>query len=314
MSTQYREVKRKAAVGERIKIVAAGLSFGHYDNGDILTVIKVDSDGDAYFPVEKRDANPDGTLFAGVDEYVVLEPLTNAAAPQPDADSFRQFILANADAIRAILPELESGITAPAISVDSAGNVKATGVSVSKPKLNRADVIAKATADVAELLRIGNVRNASLPQGPFADRFYKVEFHVNREKRVVTALIKPRRSACNDVLAKFAAKCSPADVFHAEIGKAIALRKALGLTVPSEYTDAPQPEEPRVGAKVRGKLSGEQATVESIAAGKCNPYKGRYDSGLELYVPARHIVIIDDTDVDYSGVIKGFGLNAEVAA
>jgi hypothetical protein len=47
------------------------------------------------------------------------------------------------------------------------------------------------------------------------------------------------------------AKCAPNDCFNVHIGKAIALRRALGLDVPDEYLNAPQPTEVRVGDIVK---------------------------------------------------------------
>lgn len=71
---KYREVKRKATVGERIKVVAAWWANGKYDNGDELTVDRVDSDGDIHVTTAKGDA------FIALKEYVVLEPV-DAAKP-----------------------------------------------------------------------------------------------------------------------------------------------------------------------------------------------------------------------------------------
>jgi hypothetical protein len=299
MNVNYREVKRKAAVGERIKIVKPELAIG-YGVGDEGVVVEVSGDSGAFaeLPVGRRG------LFHR--EYIVLDPINDATSPQePDAltAAFRQFILANADAIRAILPELESGITASGLAVDSAGSVKATGVSVSKPdvprKLTRAQVIAKATADVTELLRIGKSTFADLPKvSPLHGRFYTAEFHVNRDKRVVTALVKRG----NAVYAKFTAKCSPADVFHAEIGKAIALRKALGLTVPGEYMDAPQPEKAYDYAKVTYANKRYTITPGSIKEGTHGTDEAAPGSPV-----AREGKIIDDTDVDYGELIAAGG-------
>ncbi|MNC48209.1 hypothetical protein D3C75_973110 [compost metagenome] len=101
--------------------------------------------------------------------------------------------------------------------------------------------------------------------------------------------------------AKFTAKCSPADVFHAEIGKAIALRKALGLTVPSEYTDAPQPEIAKAGAKVR--LSGgAEGTVYTVTQHIERGYDRLCENYVNVVIPQarRTMTILDDTDVDYS--------------
>ncbi|GIQ63682.1 hypothetical protein PACILC2_22500 [Paenibacillus cisolokensis] len=71
----------------------------------------------------------------------------------------------------------------------------------------------------------------------------EVKFVVNREKRTVVAL----RYYCGVVDNRGIAKCAPGDVFNTHIGRAISLRRALGLTVPDEYLNAPQPTEPRVG-------------------------------------------------------------------
>jgi hypothetical protein len=78
----------------------------------------------------------------------------------------------------------------------------------------------------------------------------KVEYVVNKEKRVVVALIKSYYGG--KLLSKGKAKCDPADCFNVHIGKAIALRRALGIEVLVEYLNAPQPTEVRVGDVVCG--------------------------------------------------------------
>lgn len=319
MNVNYREVKRKAAVGERIKIV--GVHNVGLRVGDELTVEHADAQGDIWSVRERAFAGliSYSSSMYGI-EYVVLEPVTSALSATLQSDplyaAFRQLIVDNADAIRAILPELEGGITAPAFTVDSAGSVKATGVSVSKPTLTRADVIAKATADVAELLRIGRTRTVKLPSvSPFANRFYTAEFHVNRDKRTVTVLIH-YTNVFGDLrernVAKFTAKCSPADVFHAEIGKAIALRKALGLTVPSEYTDAPQPEIAKAGAIIR-KVSGAYVGETRVIASRPSAYPASYRLTNGMNTAISNCAIIDDTDVDYSAD-TGSAVKAKEAA
>jgi ribosomal protein L21E len=70
-AVEYREVKRKAAVGERIKIVAAYKSGGRYGNGEEHTVTDAD-----------RWNNGGAVTVDGINhaichsEYVVLEPVT----------------------------------------------------------------------------------------------------------------------------------------------------------------------------------------------------------------------------------------------
>ncbi|QNM43700.1 hypothetical protein [Shouchella clausii] len=71
------------------------------------------------------------------------------------------------------------------------------------------------------------------------------EIVVNRGKRTVVALSK--NPITGKVLSRGIAKCAQGDCFNVHIGKAIALRRALGLPVPDEYINAPQPTEVRVG-------------------------------------------------------------------
>ncbi|MEC0328723.1 hypothetical protein P4H42_03680 [Paenibacillus macerans] len=292
--TQYREVKRKADVGERIRIVDK--KDQRYENGDEF-IVKDASDAGVFVP------HPRGSFggCAGVfhSEYVVLEPVETANLPE----LLTQFLRENAAAVRKFLDEIEE---------------KAPEAPQPKP-LTRADIIAKAKADVAELLRIGQDIDARLPAGtPFCSTFFIAELHVNREKRVVTALVSST-GLYGDIaerdVAKATAKCAPGDVFHAEIGKAIALRKALGLTVPDEYTNAPQPDGPRVGAVVQAfARDGEPLpplTVRRVV---------KQDGEVRMYRSLASIVhcefepektgdyILDDTDVDYGAA------GAEVAA
>lgn len=74
----------------------------------------------------------------------------------------------------------------------------------------------------------------------------KPEFIVNKEKRTVVCLIKnPSRNM--RIRSKGFAKCAPNDCFNRHIGEFIALHRALGLDVPQEYLDVPNPTEVRVG-------------------------------------------------------------------
>lgn len=71
-------------------------------------------------------------------------------------------------------------------------------------------------------------------------RLLKPEFHINQDKRVVTVLMKGLRYEV--IYNKSFAKCTPDDVFNEDIGKAIALGRALELDV-SEFENAIQPNE-----------------------------------------------------------------------
>lgn len=289
----YREVSRKANVGERIKIVnpRCAIGYGKDDEGVVKTSLEYGVNADI-------NGRPNRAIWH--EEYVVLEPIAQQTPAPPQQLDFLEaialFMRENAAAVRKYLDEI-----AP----------EKAPVTQSKP-LTRAEVIAKAKADVAELKRIGRTLNADLPKGtPFYDRFYRTEFHVNREKRAVTALVRKGRSIGRKPDAKATAKAAPGDVFHAEIGKAIALRKALGLPVPDEYINAPKPDEPRVGAVALWTTSkyGPKRTTFTKRVPDCDgSHYGNYaflhtaECG---WIADKQYVVIDDTDVDYDSTAEG---------
>ncbi|MGO0713338.1 hypothetical protein P5408_011000 [Bacillus subtilis] len=95
----------------------------------------------------------------------------------------------------------------------------------------RDEIVEQAKADVSDLSK--------------RDIGHDHEFIINTEKRTVVDLRKLR--GCTNIVRRGIAKCAPDDCFNVHIGKAIALRRALGLAVPDEYLNAPQPTEVRVG-------------------------------------------------------------------
>lgn len=116
-----------------------------------------------------------------------------------------------------------------------------------EPVPTRADIVAQAQADIEGLK---NVRRTWYAKDGFA---VHAEFVINTEKRTVVALLRGVNSGIVRFRGK--AKCDPSDCFNEHIGKAIALRRALGLDVPSEYLNAPQPEGVEVGDVVETFLS-----------------------------------------------------------
>jgi hypothetical protein len=133
---------------------------------------------------------------------------------------------------------------------DVNAKVKVDGLethTVEKPKLTRADVVAKARRDVEELLSRNYAQSCGDPlslwfvsDGGTYTVLHECKFIVNREKRTVVALIEDIRYS--EIVSRGIAKCAPDDCFNEDIGKAIALRRALKLEVPDEYLNAPQPE------------------------------------------------------------------------
>lgn len=279
----YREVQRKANVGERIKIVEADDS--RYSNGDEFVV---DGTNHAGVYVKHRRGNINGCAAVFHSEYVVLEPITPTTATLPDL--FAQFIRDNAGAVRSYLAEIDPDKCAE------------PSVDVAPPApLTRAKVIEMARERVAELERIGRKTLEDLPKGTqFHDRFYRIEFHVNRDKRTVTALARTGSMASGKKPdAVGIAKCAPDDVFNADIGKAIAAERALGLTLTDAFVNAPKPTEKVAGMLVHSNSHlGNVTLVHSARGGVYNID----DSTLELSI-FRELVgtrVLDDTDADYT--------------
>lgn len=123
------------------------------------------------------------------------------------------------------------------------------------------------------------------------------EFIVNKEKRTVVAVMKGY--SIPNVYARGIAKCAPNDCFNVHIGRAIALRRALGLDVPNEYLNAPQPTEVRVGDKIRNKYTGSDRYYTKVIK-EIDGSRVRYeDRGWDLVEAInRDARIIDDSRTD----------------
>ncbi|PAE24015.1 hypothetical protein [Bacillus sp. 7894-2] len=141
------------------------------------------------------------------------------------------------------------------------------------PVLNRADIVAQAKADI-EGLKTGRYYDLQDPADPMFPFNCKVEFIVNAEKRTVVALLRGAGSGV--IRGRGIAKCDPSDCFNEHIGKAIALRRALGLDVPSEYLNAPEPEGVQVGDVVRVHFTGETEYFEGTVSVACDVFEGMH--------------------------------------
>ncbi|MEC1384446.1 hypothetical protein P9D14_13055 [Bacillus velezensis] len=155
----------------------------------------------------------------------------------------------------------------------------------------RDEIVEQAKADV-ERLRENNIRL----------RTFNISLEVNRKDRSVEAIAKRPKS--NRAFYGIA-KAAPSDCFNVHIGKAIALRRALGLGVPDEYLNAPQPAEVRVGDVVYGKYSeayyqlwcedeigdvSYEVKIKEIVDGKYRYVGGGYD-----FIDDADLTIIDDS-------------------
>ena len=113
-------------------------------------------------------------------------------------------------------------------------------------KEKRDRIVEQAKADVENNFIEGNDGVGKVVNTMFGH--CTVEFVVNKEKRTVVALL--RGAYAQIIFAKGIAKCAPNDCFNIHIGKAVALRKALGKSI-DDYMNVPNPTEVHVGDVAR---------------------------------------------------------------
>lgn len=269
-SERFRMVDRKATVGERVIIAnpdSDAKDHGGCVPGDIATITRTGSDDYGTFYGARMTNGKCIAVYAK--EYRVLEPVTTPVplstrlATLLSSRSYADQIAENIAALTAKVQALESRVAAlesdrPYVKLAS-GPVDTTPPSFMMPQKSpqeiRDEIVERAKADVKALSEtpIDRIKNSAGRHGfwPYVEgggeRYIpidRVEFYVNREKRTVVALVRDRKTR---VWLRGIAKCAPNDVFNAWIGRAIALRRALGLEIPAEYLSVPNPTEVRVG-------------------------------------------------------------------
>jgi hypothetical protein len=102
----------------------------------------------------------------------------------------------------------------------TSGYITNRNYTIVEPKLKQANIIAVEAA-TAELQRVMDANSA-----------YTFHFVVKADKREVTCVRKQNGTATNPI---GVAKCAPNDVFVPEIGKVIAMYRAMGMTVPEKF-------------------------------------------------------------------------------
>lgn len=285
MAQQFREVKRKANVGDRIRIVKAQCNID-YGNGDEFTVKRLSGDsGGIDFIDNAGDENT-----ASISEYVVLEPVEATSIDRLTAD-IAQMALRLA-AVEKELAELKRQPTFTsykpadlARTLDDA--IRRDIAEATKPR-SRDEIVAQAKRDIEAL----KVTHHPTLLRYYTFRYYEcdAEFIVNREKRTVACLLRKQKYGGNGrVVSRGIAKCDPDDCFNSAIGRAISLRRALDLEVPEEYVKCPQPTEVHPGDLVWNVMKTRKLRVVSTD----NPLG---DDGLDLnYVRRQGRLPIDDS-------------------
>ncbi|WP_434750228.1 hypothetical protein [Paenibacillus amylolyticus] len=270
-AARFRMVDRKAAVGERVIVVSMlggnSASGRYYKTGDIAKVKRIKDRGVLADLTENEDYRGGGQWNIDSVDYRVLEPVDAptpaplSAKPAPDqaaeiiakltgrvaALEKRVAALGTADVTDEDVAEISRIALDPPVS---SGTAKLTRVK--SPQEIRDDIVKRAKEDLADLRKFAGTKvpNDFVSFWPHTGRstdyspMHTVEYVVNRDKRTVVTII---RSDCRGHITRGIAKCAPGDVFNSHIGRAIALRRALGLEIPEEYVSAPQPTEIRVG-------------------------------------------------------------------
>ena len=281
--TKFNTVKRKANVGERILITKADVTFGDYQNGDVFEVKSMYLD-------EGVEVNEE-YAYVGHEEYEVITEASEMA------NGIIEQMQAEINELKLKVDRLEKAESFRERVRKAVLEAKPAGLK--SPQQQRDDIIEQAKRDVAELAKNGFAKSK------YGDKRV-VKFIVN--KRTVVVLLRGYLTGI--VYEKGIAKCAPTDCFNAHIGKAIAVRRALGLEVPEVYLRAPQPTEVRVGDVVtfpekdhegwHGKIC---YRVDSVEKGELTIVKDEIDDGLYVGTKAyatfgggsSKLPIIDDT-------------------
>ncbi|MFL1672174.1 hypothetical protein [Paenibacillus dendritiformis] len=312
---RFRVVERKPHIGERVVITKGNIAFragqivevhpqaeiaedgicfldgqyGTYDEGKYSVLEPLGSASDAPQPsVSKQRAQIDGlTETVAKLTYKLSKVITQLRVAQEDIVLIEEGVLDDLQRLRDRVSELERG-QAPEEAPEP----------VLQKTLTRDEIIDKAKVDVAKLKRVGGDQYATLPPtSSLCGKYYDVKFRINRTKRTVVALIYGGIS--RTLYSRGIAKCAPGDVFNVHIGMAIALRRALGLDIPQEYVNAPQPEEVRVGDVViatdNGYLPGVKGVVQSIVGDEHGGFWYKPNNRDAIYDYQEDVKILDDS-------------------
>lgn len=297
----------KFKVGDKVRIIgvgAAGLPIGTE-----AKVTQVDWDGDVYLDIKNVHGNKAFYLACNI-ELVSPKPtkkqrLTSAEQAISSLEQKVEAMQAEIDALKAAQKPKSILSGEGTLIFDGKPIAKVSGISYKTMTTNeqRKAIINEAKAFVEELSDI--IRGAHKQETKFGrlnDVGYtyvlKPEFHINSKKRVVTVLMKGGNRDSGKVYAKGIAKCNPSDVFNADIGKAIALGRALGLDV-SKFEKAVQPTELVVGhivTKVNGPCG--LGRIGSVEDGKAR-IEDQFGFWETTIANSSTLLELDDTEAQY---------------
>lgn len=223
-------------VGDKVRIISTDAALCGFSIGDKVEITKSKHDGSK--TSGRHTFEVDGQGFCDA-EHIEL------VSPKPTKNQRITTLEQKVEAMQAEIDALKA-----AQSVGKTAEAIAKAIEKHSPKLTpneqRKAIIDEAKAFVEKYS--GIVEDSTTPYTTESGDTI-VKLYVNVEKRIVTAIPHLVHVEMDLPQDKKFAKCAPDDVFNADIGKAIALGRALGLDV-SKFEKAVQPSEVVVGQVV----------------------------------------------------------------
>ena len=275
-------------VGDKVRVLDVSKidgGYAHYYSGQVTEVV------DIYhgYPRLRNKIGERGVVVTR-SEFEAIELI----APKPKKPNRMAELEARVDELERQLAKLQSKkTTVHNVSINAPSAANGSEI-IEKYK----EILAKLNAAI---LTPNERRKATIERSkafvtykqPLGGR--RVEYVINAEKRTVVAIAYSVSFGFKEgIYAKGIAKCAPDDVFNADIGKAIALGRALGVDV-SDFENAVKPTEVVVGmkAEIRGNI---QPYVKTIISNDT----GRYHSVESLNRNNDRLLrIIEDTEAQY---------------
>lgn len=269
----------KFKVGDKVRIIKDMGGIAGVKIGTVTTVTEVDSGGDVRVDVINKNGVPAFFLAREVE----------LVSPKPTKNQRLTMLEKEVETLKAEMAALKD-----AQSVGKTAEAIARAIEKHSPNEQRKAIIDEAKAFVED--DKDATGGCTCRKGYYHELWciHDAKFEVNAEKRTVVCLLKPQMGSARPTT-KAIAKCAPDDVFNADIGKAIALGRALGLDV-SKFEKAVKPSEVVAGM------------VVEIAGPAGGTYEIKGTDGNKLYIhdisdgayfTREYGEILDDSEAKY---------------
>lgn len=226
---------KKFKVGDKVRYIEKG---GWFPVGAILYVIKAEDIGEMnHMLSESIDGKPSASssLWVNEDEIELVEA-------KPSKNERISLLESQVAELQAKVEALQKR-RKPAVALTQAPKSATEMVLDAVRSEHRAMTLKKLRTTPNQQRKAVIERAKAFVERPRSLRGRRVKYVIDEGKRTVVALLYGISDKfAMKVVHKAIAKCAPDDVFNADIGKAIALGRALGLDV-SEFENAVKPTE-----------------------------------------------------------------------